>query len=64
LELIGLRRRFGSVVALDGLTLRGLIPPSASLSRRLVSRQSDVGTVILPAQIPLILAYALSYTVI
>jgi len=30
----------------------------------LVSRQSDVGTVILPVQIPLILAYALSYTVI
>jgi ABC-2 type transport system permease protein len=30
----------------------------------LVSRQSDVGTVILPAQIPLIIAYALSYTVI
>lgn len=30
----------------------------------LVSRQSDVGTVILPVQIPLIIAYALSYTVI
>ena len=30
----------------------------------LVSRQSDVGTVILPVQIPLIVAYALSYTVI
>ncbi len=30
----------------------------------LVSRQSDVGTVIMPVQIPLILAYALSYTVI
>jgi ABC-2 type transport system permease protein len=30
----------------------------------LVSRQSDVGSVILPVQIPLIIAYALSYTVI
>ena len=30
----------------------------------LVSRQSDVGTVVLPVQIPLIVAYALSYTVI
>jgi hypothetical protein len=30
----------------------------------LVSRQSDVGTVILPVQIPLMVAYALSYTVI
>ena len=30
----------------------------------LVSRQSDVGTVILPVQLPLIIAYALSYTVI
>lgn len=30
----------------------------------LVSRQSDVGTVILPVQIPLIIAYTLSYTVI
>jgi ABC-2 type transport system permease protein len=30
----------------------------------LVSRQSDVGTVILPVQVPLIIAYALSYTVI
>jgi ABC-2 type transport system permease protein len=30
----------------------------------LVSRQSDVGTVILPVQVPLIVAYALSYTVI
>jgi ABC-2 type transport system permease protein len=30
----------------------------------LVSRQSDVGTVILPVQMPLIVAYALSYTVI
>ena len=30
----------------------------------LVSRQSDVGTVILPVQIPLIVAYGLSYTVI
>jgi ABC-2 type transport system permease protein len=30
----------------------------------LVSRQSDVGTVVLPVQLPLILAYALSYTVI
>ena len=30
----------------------------------LVSRQSDVGTVILPVQLPLIVAYALSYTVI
>jgi ABC-2 type transport system permease protein len=30
----------------------------------LVSRQSDVGTVVLPVQLPLIVAYALSYTVI
>jgi ABC-2 type transport system permease protein len=30
----------------------------------LVSRQSDVGSVILPVQVPLIIAYALSYTVI
>jgi len=30
----------------------------------LVSRQADVGTVVLPVQIPLILAYALSYTAI
>jgi ABC-2 type transport system permease protein len=30
----------------------------------LVSRQSDVGTVVLPVQLPLIIAYALSYTVI
>ena len=30
----------------------------------LVSRQSDVGAVILPVQVPLIIAYALSYTVI
>jgi ABC-2 type transport system permease protein len=30
----------------------------------MVSRQSDVGSVILPVQIPLIIAYALSYTVI
>jgi ABC-2 type transport system permease protein len=30
----------------------------------MVSRQSDVGSVILPVQIPLIVAYALSYTVI
>jgi ABC-2 type transport system permease protein len=30
----------------------------------LVSRQSDVGTVVMPVQLPLILAYALSYTVI
>ena len=30
----------------------------------LVSRQSDVGTVVLPVQVPLILAYALSFTVI
>jgi hypothetical protein len=30
----------------------------------LVSRQSDVGTVVLPVQSPLIVAYALSYTVI
>src|SRR6266704_6519302 len=30
----------------------------------LVSRQSAVGTVVLPVQIPLIVAYALSYTVI
>ena len=30
----------------------------------LVSRQSDVGTVVLPVQVPLIVAYALSYTVI
>jgi ABC-2 type transport system permease protein len=30
----------------------------------LVSRQFDVGTVILPVQVPLIVAYALSYTVI
>jgi ABC-2 type transport system permease protein len=30
----------------------------------LVSRQSDVGTVVMPVQLPLIVAYALSYTVI
>lgn len=30
----------------------------------LVSRQSDVGTTVLPVQLPLILAYALSYTVL
>jgi ABC-2 type transport system permease protein len=30
----------------------------------LVSRQSDVGTVVMPVQLPLIFAYALSYTVI
>jgi ABC-2 type transport system permease protein len=30
----------------------------------MVSRQSDVGTVILPVQLPLILAYVLSFTVI
>jgi ABC-2 type transport system permease protein len=30
----------------------------------LVSRQSDVGTVVLPVQLPLIITYALSYTVI
>lgn len=30
----------------------------------LVSRQSDVGTVVLPVQVPLIVAYALSFTVL
>ncbi len=139
LELIGLSRRFGSVVALDVLTFsvppgevfgflgpngagktttmraifgvvaleagqvrwqgepvteqarhrfgympeeRGLYPSMQILDQleylggyafyctafaaagSLVSRQSDVGTVVLPVQIPLIVAYALSYTVI
>jgi ABC-type cobalamin/Fe3+-siderophores transport system ATPase subunit len=86
LELIGLTRRFGSVVALDGLTFSvppgevfGFLGPNGAgktttmrafyctayaAAGSLVSRQSDVGTVILPVQVPLIIAYALSYTVI
>ena len=122
LELIGLSRRFGPVVALDDLTFsvppgqvfgflgpngagktttmraifgvvaleagevrwqgrpvteqarhrfgympeeRGLYPSMPVLEQlKYLGRLHDVGTVILPVQIPLIIAYALSYTVI
>ena len=70
LELIGLRRRFGPVVALDGLTFSvppgqvfGFLGPNGPGGISGTCRRNGARTR-LPVQIPPIIAYALSYTVI
>lgn len=73
---LGLGAAFGSSVArgaAPGIVIAGAVflvlgyafyCTAFAAAGSLVSRQSDVGTVILPVQIPLIIAYALAFTVI